>query len=156
MVKRLIRGAMLLSMALCAGSSHAAEGTEVIGQWLTPNDGAVIEIYRDGERFNGRIVALREPTYPQDYPEGSLAGKTRRDINNPDTSLRNRTIVGVNLIEGHDYIGEGRYQGGFIYDPRDGGTYQSEMSLQSDGTLAVRGFVGIPLFGKTQVWRPKR
>ena len=136
-------------VSLPAWTSNAGQ---VLGHWLTPEDNAVIEIYRDGERFSGRIVSLKEPNYPDGH---SQAGQPKRDSNNPDESKQDRLIVGLNMIEGFEHIGDGRYEGGTIYDPRNGVTYQCEMSLQSDGTLEVRGYVGLSLFGKTQVWRPK-
>lgn len=144
----------LLSIAciLVALSAWASDAGQVLGHWLTPEDNAVIAIYRDGERFSGRIVSLKEPNYPDGH---SQAGQPKRDSNNPDESKQDRRIVGFNMIEGFEYIGDGRYEGGTIYDPRNGVTYQCEMSLQSDGTLEVRGYVGLSLFGKTQVWRPK-
>ena len=72
-------------------------------------DNAVIEIYRDGERFSGRIVSLKEPNYPDGH---SQAGQ--RDSNNPDESKQDRRIVGLNMIEGFEHIGDGRYEGGTI------------------------------------------
>lgn len=42
--------------------------------------------------------------------------------------------------------------GGTIYDPRNGKTYECEVTLEYDGTLEVRGYVGLPLYGKTVVW----
>ena len=141
-----------ISCALVSLSAWASDASQVLGYWLTPEDNAVIEIYRDGERFSGRIVSLKEPNYRDGH---SQAGQPKRDSNNPDESKQDRRIVGLNMIEGFEHIGDGRYEGGTIYDPRNGVTYQCEMSLQSDGTLEVRGYVGLSLFGKTQVWRPK-
>ena len=141
-----------IACTLVSLSAWASDASQVLGYWLTPEDNAVIEIYRDGERFSGRIVSLKEPNYPDGH---SQAGQPKRDSNNPDESKQDRRIVGLNMIERFEYIGDGRYEGGTIYDPRNGVTYQCEMSLQSDGTLEVRGYVGLSLFGKTQVWRPK-
>ncbi len=141
-----------IACTLVSLSAWASDASQVLGYWLTPEDNAVIEIYRDGERFSGRIVSLKEPNYPDGH---SQVGQPKRDLNNPDESKQDRLIVGLNMIEGFEYIGDGRYESGTIYDPRNGVTYQCEMSLQRDGTLEVRGYVGLSLFGKTQVWRPK-
>ena len=141
-----------IACTLISLSAWASDASQVLGYWLTPEDNAVIEIYRDGERFSGRIVSLKEPNFPDGH---SQAGQPKRDSNNPDESKQDRRIVGLNMIEGFEYNGDGRYEGGTIYDPRNGVTYQCEMSLQSDGTLEVRGYVGLSLFGKTQVWRPR-
>ena len=62
----------------------------------------------------------------------------------------------MDLSAGFEPKGEGKWRGGTIYDPRDGKTYKCAMSLKPDGTLEVRGYVGLALFGKTVVWtRPE-
>jgi uncharacterized protein (DUF2147 family) len=45
------------------------------------------------------------------------------------------------------------YDGGRILDPANGKTYKSKMSLADGGKkLDVRGYIGMPLFGRTQTW----
>ena len=134
--------------------AYAAGAEQVLGHWLTPNDNAVIEIYAEKDRFHGRIVALKDPLYAPGHENG-LGGKPKVDRMNPDSGLRTRPIIGLKLVENFVFVGDGRYEHGSIYDPREGDMYQCEMALQADGTLEVHGFIGISLFGKTQVWRRK-
>jgi uncharacterized protein (DUF2147 family) len=61
-------------------------------------------------------------------------------------------MIGLTIIKGMKREGH-HYDGGAIMDPRNGSIYHAEMDLSDDGKkLSVRGYLGISLFGQTQVW----
>jgi uncharacterized protein (DUF2147 family) len=61
-------------------------------------------------------------------------------------------IMGLTLFWGMKRDGL-HYTGGNVLDPRDGSVYHAQMDLSEDGQdLSVRGYLGIPMLGKTQVW----
>lgn len=67
-------------------------------------------------------------------------------------TLHNAPIVGLKILDGFRDE-DGAYVGGTILDPENGKTYRSRMTLTGDGTaLEVRGYIGVPAFGRTQTW----
>jgi uncharacterized protein (DUF2147 family) len=58
----------------------------------------------------------------------------------------------MNLVWGFTHAGDNVWEGGSIYNPREGKTYKCKMTLENLDTLKVRGFIGISLIGKTNTW----
>ncbi len=118
---------------------------DIIGIWLTNgNDPAKIQIYKNGEKFYGKIVWLK---YPDDN------GKPKVDKNNNDKVKRINPIIGLIMLVGFKFNGDDEWKGGTIYDPESGKTYSSFMSLKDNSTLKVKGYIGISLFGRTETWK---
>jgi uncharacterized protein (DUF2147 family) len=150
--------AVLAAAFLLPASAPAAEAgaDAVLGTWLTePGDQggrARVEISRRGGEYVGKIVWLEEPTFAAGEPR---AGQPKVDLENPDAAKRERPILGLAILEGFAYDGDGQWSGGTIYDPANGKTYKARMRLDGadDDTLDVRGYVGVPLLGRTTTWR---
>ncbi len=67
------------------------------------------------------------------------------------TDTRGRPQCGLTILTDETPTSDGRWLGR-ITDPRDGSTYQAEIWIDERGRLHLHGFVGIPLFGETQIW----
>ena len=98
-----------------------AVAAAVIGKWKLEDSSAIVEIYKQDDVFNGRIVWLNEPNGPD--------GKPALDVNNPDKSLRSRKLMGLNMLHGLKPA-NGEYSGGKIYDPGNGKTYNCSMKVE--------------------------
>jgi uncharacterized protein (DUF2147 family) len=128
------------ALADVAGADNGALGT-----WATEGGKSHVEIMTCGEKLCGRIIWLKEPMDDEGMP--------KHDANNPDSELQSRPIIGLPLLANFIAGAEANvWDDGTIYNPEDGETYSSTMTLLNGATLKVRGYVGLPLFGKTQVW----
>ncbi len=126
-----------------------AGADSITGIWNESNNEAQFEIYRCGSLFCGRIYSLVEPNDPG--PDSNSPGSPKRDLHNPDPALRSRTLVGMPFMSGFEYLGQNTWKGN-IYNLEDGRTYNCRLSMDGPNRLDVRGYVGIPLLGKTVTW----
>ena len=116
---------------------------DVIGKWKLEDGSAIVEVYKQGDSFNGKIVWLEEPNGPDGGPA--------KDRNNPDSKLRSRQLIGLNMLDGLKKTGS-EYSGGKIYDPGNGKTYNCSMKVEGD-VLKVRGSLDKKgLIGRTMDW----
>lgn len=129
--------------ALATGSARAASFDDVFGLWLVESKSAIVQIDPCGDKACGKIVWLAEPNRED--------GSPKLDRMNPDESRRNAPICGLPMIGGFTRGGDS-WDDGYIYDAKEGDIYTATMNAQDDGTLSVRGYVGISLFGKSQTW----
>ena len=64
-----------------------------------------------------------------------------------------RKVIGMSLIWGFEAASDpGTFESGQIYNGENGKTYSANISLQADGKLRLRGYVGSPMLGETQLW----
>ena len=136
--------ALPAAAALVLAAPALAQEPAEVGTWLTEKGDAHIRIAPCGEALCGEIVWLKEPLDKE--------GKEKLDKHNPDESLRHRAIIGLTMISGFVANGEGMWENGRIYDAGSGDTYKSTMFLETADKLKVRGYIGIPLFGRSQTW----
>lgn len=130
-------------LQLLAGASAADESTPV-GFWRTVDDktgeqAGLIEITQMGDELEGHIVNIIPP--PGDP-----------DCRTCDSALQGRRLIGKTILKGFKRDGD-VWDGGTITDPRTGFVYSSELRLVDDGKkLLLRGYLFIPLLGRTTVW----
>ena len=94
---RLLLKSCLLLLSLSATVAWAADDADaVLGQWLTADGKAKVEVVKHGDSYDGSIVWLKEPNYPADDKQG-MGGRIKVDRENPDKSLQSRPIIGLPL-----------------------------------------------------------
>jgi uncharacterized protein (DUF2147 family) len=120
-------------------ASNATPASHLTGDWITSNH-SVVRVYPcSGSQLCARVVTVGPKNEPQN------------DVNNPDTSLRQRPICGLTIGTGFAPSGDSQASDGHIYDPESGKTYSAQMKTKGD-TLQLRGYVGISLLGRTETW----
>lgn len=133
---------MLLLTVICF-SARGQKSDEILGQWANSTGEAQIEISKKGSKYFGKIVKLKEP---------NENGKPKTDTKNPNASLRNKPILGLELLK--DFVYEdGKWVDGSIYDPKSGKTYSCTMTMKENGQLSMRGYIGISLVGRSEIWK---
>lgn len=145
---RVLCGALLCTLWLLEARAFAADppaatndpqAHQVLGNWLTQDRDGIIQVSLsvDGS-YQGRIVGGNDPD--------------RLDTTNPDPALRQEHLQGHLIMQGMRYLGEGRWSTGTIRDPNNGHVYKCRLQLLSPERLEVRGFLGISLLGRSQIW----
>lgn len=135
--------AALLSFFISALSFGATDIASPLGFWK--NDDATFEIFDNQGKLSGKITAMREPRTPE--------GKDKTDIHNPDPSKRERPIIGLVFMSGFTRKSDTGWENGIIYDPKSGNTYSCSMELNGPDKIKLRGFIGISLIGRTEIWK---
>ncbi len=140
-----------MSILWVTNTCSAADGDNILGVWNNEEKDAKIEIFKCDEKYCGKIISLNEPNYPSGSKEGK-PGSPRLDDKNPDAAKRSKPIIGLQIVNNFIFAGNGVWKDGTVYDPKTGNTYHGKMTLVSMHKLVLRGFVGIPLFGRSTTW----
>jgi uncharacterized protein (DUF2147 family) len=139
----------IAAILLTATNALSAGPYDILGTWKTEGGKSEMEFYRCGEKICGKVVWLKVPLYI-DSEDGPI-GKPKVDRKNPNPLLRDRPILGLQVMKGVTPTGHNRWGNGTCYDPESGNTYKCKMHLTSPHRLEIRGYIGISLFGRTYI-----
>ncbi len=153
-LKRLLPviGALAFAYALAtlpvASSAAASEGKGKLARPTLAEQGIFGEWWSEEKDGRIRFYKHRDGTV-----RGNLAWSKhpRADVENDNPKLRSRSIIGIVLMWQLRYE-DGDYEDGYVYNPEDGNVYRVDIEVLGPDKLKVRGYMGISLFGQTQVW----
>jgi uncharacterized protein (DUF2147 family) len=142
----------VLSVLMTAKAAAANPGISpadlLLGEWWTENNEGRIRFTKDADgTFRGTTTCCVPAKVTEDHPA--------RDLHNPNPKLRGRSTIGIVLIWKLTYE-DGEYSGGYVYNPRDGKTYRFKAKIIDRNTVKIRGYLGIPLLGQSQIWKRAR
>ena len=135
-----------VSVFLSAIPAKADDPDAILGKWLSSKKRNQVQIYKQGDKYFGRLVWMLEPNDP-------VTKKPKMDQENPDAKLRSRQLMQLVLLVNLTYKGNNVWGDGEIYNPEDGKTYNCDLTLKDSNTLDFHGYVmGISFLGKTKTW----
>ncbi|MGB0885525.1 MAG: DUF2147 domain-containing protein [Chitinophagales bacterium] len=121
-------------------------GDDILGNWINDKENKIINIYKDNDLYYGKI------TWLQDTDESK--GEKVLDIKNPNASLKQRNVVGINYLLSFAYFSEREvWKEGQIYNFKTGNTYTGKIHLTNKNEMELTGYYGILWFlGRTKTW----
>jgi uncharacterized protein (DUF2147 family) len=143
-----VLSSLLITCVLTSSTNAApsADSNDIHGLWMESKKQKVAVLIEDcDDRLCGRIYWLKKPL--------TSDGLIKRDPRNPDAALRDRPLCGLQTLSGFRRVNKNTWSEGQIYNPKDGRTFSSTIKLEDDGSLKIRGYVGVSLFGKTLIWQ---
>jgi uncharacterized protein (DUF2147 family) len=135
--RRALIGALGVALTMAAAGA-SAQTPSVRGYWRTPS-GAIILVAPCGQSLCAQIAALEPGNHPV------------TDTHNPDPKLRSRPLCGLRIGTGFVEADPQHARGGHLYDPKSGHTYSGQMTAEGNA-LHLRGYIGLPIFGRSETW----
>ena len=139
-MKKIICLLLFVTSALFISAQSA---DAIVGTYLKADGKSKVEFFKSGETYSAKIVWLKEPNDEK--------GNPKKDVKNPDKSLRERPLMGLVNISGLKYEGGGAYVDGKAYRPVEGDEVKFKVKVVEGGNISVTGSkYG---FSKTETWK---
>ena len=140
----MFRRLIILIFVYSFGLSFAQVSSDaVLGKWMATDKSVAVEVFKVDEKYRAKVIW---------FDEKLGSGKPmheRIDDENPNPSLRNRKILGMEVLHGLRYDPKNEsWEKGRIYDATSGRTWDSSAKLHN-GILKVRGFWKFKWIGKS-------
>ena len=113
----------------------------ILGTWLSDTKEAKVQIYQEAGVYMGKIVWLKDPNTPK--------GDPKTDKKNPNKSLRDRSVIGINILQNLTYE-NGEWVNGKLYVIAKGKELDVKLSLKSPDQLNLN--ISVARFSTTKTW----
>ena len=138
---------LMVAALLCCASVAATATDSPVGLWRTIDD------------KTGKEKSLVRITEVQGELRGTIEKLFRAPGEDPNPNCdkcpgekKGKPVIGMTILTGMKRTGD-EYAGGEILDPANGKTYRCKVwTIDGGKKLNVRGFIGVSLLGRTQVW----
>ena len=127
---------MALFLLVCFLAQPAAAQQSVLGRWMVADNGGVVALQPCG----GTVIC------------GVVEGITGFQANGAaPVDVNGHSRCHLTIIPDLRLDQPGSWSG-HITNPDDGNVYSIRITLDPQGRLHMRGYIGIPLLGRTTVW----
>ena len=134
-------------LSLLFTQAFAQDAQKIAGIWWNDEKTSKIEVKEENGKFIGTVIYIN--------PEKYVNGEPEKDNLNPDVKLRSRSRLGLQILSGLKFnASDKEWQGGRIYDPKNGKTYDCFAWFDEDANhLSLKGYVaGIKWLGRSTIW----
>jgi len=123
--------------------SQTMLANKICGKWITTEKNLIIQIYKHSDNFKTKILWFKNDKSTKDIHD-------YRDEKNPNPELRERKIVGMEIVDGLKYNEKtNSWENGKIYDAHHGRFWDSSAVISDEGFLKVTGYWKFKWIGKT-------
>ncbi len=146
-MRNVVRSALVVLALLLATAYAATETATPVGTWTQVDDAtgkpkSIIEIT---EQADGTLQGVVKQVLFSDQGTHPICKQCEGE-------RHNQPVVGMTILWGVKKDGE-VWDGGHILDPNNGKIYKVKLTPKDNGgKLDVRGYIGMPLLGRTQTW----
>ena len=141
--------ALVLALALASGLA-AAQAASPAGLWKTVDDNtkrekSLVRIVESGGVYTGKVEKIIDP----DSPKDAVCKDCTDD-------RKDQPVLGMTIIRNMKPSAGDKnvLEGGDVLDPNNGKVYSAKLTLVDGGKkLDVRGYIGMPMLGRTQTWQ---
>lgn len=146
-MKNFIRTGAATILLVLSSSALSQIADPALGIWKTIDEktnqpSSLIRIEERNGELMGTVVELIVTPGEKLITHCNLCKDERKD----------KPIVGMVIMRGLKKEKSGYWSGGEILDPEEGDIYKVKIATDDSKTLKVRGYIGLALIGRTQIW----
>jgi len=134
------------------GAVHSAyvspSPDQILGKWISVRENLIVQVFREDNKFKAKIIWFN------DSDDKTKPMSSRLDEKNPDPSLKNRKVIGMEVLRDLSYNADtNQWEGGEIYDANSGRYWSAYLYFASNGLLMVKGYWHFKFIGKALAFR---
>ncbi|MBU0587336.1 MAG: DUF2147 domain-containing protein [Gammaproteobacteria bacterium] len=138
----------LMTLMLASAAGLASAQSTPVGAWHTVDDAtkevkSLVVITESNGTLQGRVEKLLR----KEADLNAVCDKCTDD-------RKGKKILGMEIIRGaRKADGKDVWEGGNVLDPENGAVYSARLTpIEGGRKLEMRGYLGLPMLGRTQTW----